>query len=144
MLFATSVSKGKNRTDTTALIGEGSYLEGKFSFEGTGRIDGSFKGEIDSKDILIIGATAKIEAEVKIGKLVVEGTIKGNIVATEEILIHSTGKIYGNITTPALIVEKGAVLEGVSHMEKKSESDDKKQLQQPQIQQDNSKKPDKK
>ncbi|MBN2695239.1 polymer-forming cytoskeletal protein [bacterium] len=140
MLFAASVSKGKNRTDTTALIGEGSYLEGKFNFEGTGRVDGSFKGEIDSKDILIIGATAIIEAEVKIGKLVVEGTLKGNVIAAEEILIHSTGKIYGNITTPALIIEKGAILEGVSHMEKKTEPEEKKQPQQ----QDNSKKSDKK
>src|SRR5947209_13636756 len=38
-----------------ALLGRGSEFDGKLSFEGTVRIDGTFTGEISTNDMLIIG-----------------------------------------------------------------------------------------
>ena len=52
-------------TEITALLGRGTHFEGKLAFEGRVRIDGSFKGEIKSADVLIVGEGAEIEAEIQ-------------------------------------------------------------------------------
>jgi len=114
------LSRRKN-DEITVILGEGSKLTGKFEFEGVSRIDGDFEGEIISKDTLIVGESAFIKADIKVGKLILEGKIEGNITAKEDILIHPTGRLYGNIETPALIIEKGAIFDGQSKMGNKKE-----------------------
>src|SRR4051812_17209558 len=47
-------------TEITALLGRGTRFEGKLHFEGRVRIDGVFKGEIKSDDVLIIGDGAEV------------------------------------------------------------------------------------
>lgn len=109
-------AKSNKNNETTALLGAGSYLEGNFTFDGTGRIDGSFKGEINSKDLLIVGAQAEIEGTVHVCRVMIEGVVKGNLIATEEVTIHASGKVFGDIESPALIIERGAQFNGVSKM----------------------------
>ncbi|MBI5179458.1 MAG: polymer-forming cytoskeletal protein [Nitrospinae bacterium] len=99
-----------------AFLGEGTEFEGLLSFDGTVRIDGKFKGEINTDDCLIIGETGYIEAEIKAGHLIVMGTFNGNVTAAKKVEIVSTGKLMGNIISPALIVLEGGVIEGNIHM----------------------------
>lgn len=86
-------------------------FKGDLHFKGSFRIDGRFKGKIDSDSILIIGDNGKVEADVKVGHLIVNGEIKGHIQASQKVEIHSTGRIIGTIISPKLVVEEGAYLE---------------------------------
>jgi len=99
-----------------AFLGHGTEFEGLLSFEGTVRLDGVFKGEIQSADCLIIGDTARVEAEINIGRLVVMGKLQGNVRATDKVEISSSGNIEGDIVTPIIMIEEGANLEGSIHM----------------------------
>jgi len=45
----------KPKDEINAFLGEDIEFEGKFSFAGTGRIDGKFSGEIFSSGTLIVG-----------------------------------------------------------------------------------------
>ncbi len=95
----------------TGFFDKDTHIDGDLSFKGSFRIDGSFKGTIDSESTLIVGENGKIEAEIKIGYIVVNGEIKGNIQATEKVEINSTGRVIGSVTAPKLVVEEGAYLE---------------------------------
>ena len=64
------------------LLGKGSEFEGKLTFEGQVRIDGKFSGQIFTKDTLVIGDGAKVNAEIQAGTVIVNGTVEGNIKAT--------------------------------------------------------------
>jgi cytoskeletal protein CcmA (bactofilin family) len=86
-------------------------IKGDLRFKGTFRVDGRFKGKVDSESILIIGDSGKVEADIKIGQLIVNGEIKGNIQASEKVEVNSNGRIFGTIVTPKLAVEEGAYLE---------------------------------
>ena len=86
-------------------------FKGDLQFKGSFRIDGRFKGKIDSDSILIIGDNGKVEADVKVGHLIISGEIKGNIQASQKVEIHSNGRVMGTIISPKLIVEEGAYLE---------------------------------
>jgi cytoskeletal protein CcmA (bactofilin family) len=110
----------KDRTPTTgggggnlnAFLGEGTSFKGILTFEGTVRIDGRLEGEIFTKDTLVIGEGAQVNAAVHAGVVVIGGTVHGNIIAERKIEIHPTGRLYGNISTPSLVIEEGVVFEG--------------------------------
>lgn len=99
-----------------ALLGEGSEFEGKLNFQGVVRVDGVIKGEITSKDKLIIGEKAKVEAEISVGTAIISGEVKGNITASQRLEIHAPAKVTGNINTPTLIIDEGVIFEGSCQM----------------------------
>jgi len=100
-----------------ALLGRGSEFDGKLSFEGTVRIDGTFTGEISTADTLIVGEGAKVSADITCGSIVVHGDVTGNIKATESVELHRPAKVKGDVTSPSLMIEKGVTFDGSSKME---------------------------
>lgn len=105
-------------TEITALLGRGTRFEGKLYFEGRVRIDGSFKGEIQSDDTLIIGDGAEVHAEIDVATVIVRGgVVHGNVRATQGIEIHAPGKLVGNISSPSLFIERGVEFQGSCKMD---------------------------
>jgi len=109
---APAASPSPTETKMNALLGKGSEFEGKLSFEGTVQIDGIMKGEVHSKDKLVIGESAKVEAELEIGTAIVSGEVEGNITAKSRIELKSPARVKGNISTPVLIIEEGVTFDG--------------------------------
>ena len=106
------------RDEINAFLGKNTEFEGRLSFEGAVRIDGHFKGEIDSEGTLIVGETALVESEVKVSHIIISGEVRGNILASKKIEIHSPGKVFGNICAPAVVMDEGVVFEGTCTMQK--------------------------
>lgn len=107
--------KGKKRgideDKITGFFDENTEMKGDLNFKGSFRIDGRFKGKIDSDSTLIVGDSGKVDADIKIANIVINGEVKGNILASERVEINSSGRVIGTIATPKLIVEEGAYLE---------------------------------
>lgn len=100
-----------DETKISGLLDKDTQIRGDLNFKGTFRIDGKFKGKINSESILHIGENGKVDADIKIGHILVSGEIKGNIHATEKVEIHSRGRVLGTIISPKLVIEEGAYLE---------------------------------
>ncbi len=83
--------------ELTAFLSSGTNFKGDLTFEGTVRIDGRFEGNINSKDSLVIGENAAVDAEVHVGRIVISGRVSGNISAVESVEINSKAKVHGNI-----------------------------------------------
>jgi len=111
------MAKGVTK-DIQAFLGEETSFEGKLIFEGTVRIDGKFQGEIHTDDIVIVGESAEVNAEINAGEIVISGTVRGNIFAKESLEIMAPGKVYGSILTPKLMIQEGVIFEGTCRMEK--------------------------
>ncbi|EPX64048.1 hypothetical protein D187_005181 [Cystobacter fuscus DSM 2262] len=99
------------------LLGKGSEFEGKLTFEGQVRIDGKFNGQIITKDVLVVGEGARVQAEITAGTVIINGTVEGNVRATQLIELHAPARVKGNIESPALTMERGVIFEGSSKME---------------------------
>ena len=91
--------------DVHTLLGKGSEFDGKFS------------GQIFTKDTLVIGEGARVNAEINAGTVVVNGQVEGNIRATQLIELHNPGRVKGNLETPSLSIDKGVMFEGACKME---------------------------
>lgn len=103
--------------EINTLLGRGSEFEGKLTFEGTVRIDGTLRGEVFSDDVLIVGEGARVEAEIDVGEIIVQGAVVGNIRAKRSIEILTPGRVKGDLTTPNLQIDKGVIFEGRCFME---------------------------
>ncbi|HKE19040.1 MAG TPA: polymer-forming cytoskeletal protein [Kofleriaceae bacterium] len=103
--------------EINTLLGRGSEFEGKLTFEGTVRIDGTLRGEVFSDDVLIVGEGARVEAEVDVGEIIVQGAVMGNIRAKRSIELLTPGRVKGDLTTPSLQIDKGVIFEGRCFME---------------------------
>jgi cytoskeletal protein CcmA (bactofilin family) len=102
--------------NVTAIIDKGCEFEGKLTFEGTVRIGGNFKGEIFTKDVLIVSEGSIINAEIEASDVIINGEVNGNIKASGKVEIHSPGILRGNIETPVLSIDEGVVFEGSTKM----------------------------
>lgn len=104
------------KSEIKAFLGPGSKFEGKLFFDEIVRLDGTFKGEINSRDTLIIGETADIDGEVEVGTFILSGKFKGNIKALTRVELRRPAQIDGTIETPILVIEEGVTLNGSINM----------------------------
>ena len=100
-----------NEAKLAGIIDMESEFRGDLTFKGSFRIEGYFKGTITSDSLLVIGEKGKVEADVKVGQLIINGEIHGTLQASDRVEIHNRGRVYGTILTPRLVVEEGAFLD---------------------------------
>ena len=102
--------------DVTVVLQKGCQLEGRLQFEGTARIDGQFKGEIFTPDILVIGDEAQVTGQIEADVVVISGHFNGDILATQRVEIQAPAVVRGTIQTAILQVDEGALFEGKTKM----------------------------
>lgn len=107
-----------DKREIKAFLGPGSQFEGKLVFDEIVRIDGTFRGEITSRDTLIVGDTADLQAQIVVGALIISGKLKGNIKALGRVEIRNPARIDGDIETPVLLIEEGVIWNGNVIMKK--------------------------
>lgn len=112
---AVSVKTGGAEVDT--LLGKGSEFEGKLVFKGQVRIDGKYSGHIQTDEVLIIGASAKVNAEISAGTVVISGTVEGLIRATSVVELHKGARVKGTIESPNITMEREVTFDGTMKMD---------------------------
>jgi len=116
-----SNNKGNGYGAVATILGPETYIDGSLRFKKSLKILGEFKGTIETEGLLIIGEEARVEANVKVGALILGGGLTGDVYAAERIEMLSTGRLIGNIKTPELRVETGVIFEGQCEMTKVKE-----------------------
>lgn len=114
------------KSEIKAFLGPGSQFEGKLVFNEIVRLDGAFRGEVTSRDTLIVGETADIQADIEVGTLILSGRYRGNIKASTRVELRAPANLDGSIETPAMSVEDGVTLNGTVTMKRADESQENK------------------
>lgn len=102
--------------EITVVLQRGARLEGRLQFEGTARIDGQFKGEIFTPDVLVIGDEGSVQGQIEADVVVISGKFQGEILATQRVEIQAPAEVRGTIQTAILQVDEGALFEGKTKM----------------------------
>ena len=104
-------------TEITALLGQGTRFEGKLHFEGRVRIDGYFKGDIWSRDVLVIGEGAEVEGEIDVASVIIKGgVVRARIRATQSIELYVPAIVSGSLHAPEIFMDKGVQFSGACTM----------------------------
>jgi cytoskeletal protein CcmA (bactofilin family) len=103
----------------TARLGQSLHFKGEISGNEDLHLDGSVEGLIHLEDRkLVIGASAKVTADVIAREVVVYGNVKGNLQARDRIEIKKDGSVVGDLTTARIMIEDGAYFKGSIEIEK--------------------------
>jgi cytoskeletal protein CcmA (bactofilin family) len=103
------------------MIGEGTSFEGSITVPHGIRIDGAFKGKIESSGMLTIGTTGVLEADIKAKSIIIGGKVSGNIVGAERVELESKASFIGDLQTHDLVINEGALFHGKCLMKENPE-----------------------
>jgi len=88
------------------------------------RIDGTFRGEIRTTDVLIVGDGADIEAEIQAGTVIIKGgSLQGTVHATSGIELYVPARVNGTLRAPEIFMDKGVQFSGTCAIEPAPEAD---------------------
>jgi len=99
-----------------AVIARGVEMNGSLVVPQSLRIDGEFRGKLDSGASVFISDSGAVEAPIRARTVEIHGAVVGDIVASREVVIHPTGRLHGDVETPSLVVSRGATFNGRTRM----------------------------
>jgi cytoskeletal protein CcmA (bactofilin family) len=108
----------KSNKGLYTIIGEGTTFEGSISVPHSIRIDGMFKGKIDTTEVLTIGSSGVVEADIIAKSAVIGGKVVGNLTVHERVELEVNSSLIGDLNTKDLIINEGAVFHGNCTMDK--------------------------
>lgn len=105
----------RNKTvesEISTTISKGTFMEGKIESTQNIRIEGSFKGDIIGKGIIITSPNSVVQGNLSGEEIIIGGDLIGEINGNTSITIQSTGKVKGNIQSKTIALDKGGQFDG--------------------------------
>lgn len=104
--------------ELSGFLGPGTEFEGVLRFTDTMRVEGTFRGRIESPEAnLVVAEGGAVRADIDVAQLYVAGEVRGTVQVRRRLEISRKGAISGDVYAPNLIIREGAVLDGVCHMD---------------------------
>ncbi len=97
---------------TRVAVGRNVNVSGRLVFQEPVRIEGSFRGEVSSSELVVIADHGTIEGRVRSPRLLVLGELRGDVVESLLVVLGPRARVFGRIEAKSLRVCEGAVLEG--------------------------------
>jgi cytoskeletal protein CcmA (bactofilin family) len=97
---------------TRVAVGHNVNVSGKLVFHEPVRIEGRFRGEVRSLDLVVVGEDGMIEGRVFAPRLLIMGELRGDVVGCDRVVLGPRAKFFGNIETHNLRISEGAYLDG--------------------------------
>ena len=108
----------KSNKGLYTIIGEGTTFEGSINVPHSVRIDGFFKGKIETTEVLTIGSSGVVEADIVAKSAVIGGKVIGNLTVHDRVELEVNSSLVGDLNTKDLIINEGAIFHGNCTMDK--------------------------
>ena len=96
---------------TRLAVGANANISGKLVFHEPVRIEGRFRGEVSSADLIVITEAGSIEGRVRAPRLVVLGELRGEITESKRVMLGPRARVTGRIESERFSMSEGARLE---------------------------------
>jgi cytoskeletal protein CcmA (bactofilin family) len=95
------------------VIPSGEEVEGPWDRKGKVKIEGIFRGDLRSRDEIIVAQSGLAIGDFCAPSLICTGTIEGNILANGKVLLSTGAHMVGKISAPSIIIQEGAKFDGI-------------------------------
>jgi cytoskeletal protein CcmA (bactofilin family) len=106
--------KDTRSRELSGFLDNGTSFSGDLHFEGTLRVDGDLSGTVTTPDVLIVGSSSTVRADITAGTIQIHGRVVGDVACSSRVEICPGGHLEGNVQTPRLIIEEGGNFQGQS------------------------------
>lgn len=97
---------------TRVAVARNVNVSGRLVFQEPVRIEGRFRGEVSSTDLVVIADQGALEGKVRSPRLLVLGELRGDVLESRLVVLGPHARVSGCIRADALRVCEGAHLEG--------------------------------
>jgi cytoskeletal protein CcmA (bactofilin family) len=105
-------NKSSDKFET--LLGSSAIFDGHLKCTGGVRIEGEFKGKIETDGNIIVGKAAIVHADLVGHDVLVSGKVIGNIFASGQLAILASGNVSGDVEVGSILIEEGGAFGGKS------------------------------
>ena len=127
-----STYPGTTSSGATARLGASLHIKGEITGNEDLQIDGSVEGLVQLEDRkLVVGASARVTADIIAREIMVYGNVKGNLRARDRIEIKKDGSVVGDLTTARIMIEDGAYFKGSIEIDKAGEAGESNDIDKP-------------
>ncbi|HTY55506.1 MAG TPA: polymer-forming cytoskeletal protein [Candidatus Binataceae bacterium] len=97
---------------TRVAVGRNITVSGRLVFQEPVRIEGCFRGEVSSIDMVVIATGALVEGRVRAPRLLILGELRGDVFGATRLVLGPSARVYGKLETRHLTICEGAYLNG--------------------------------
>jgi len=108
--------KGLQAEDLNGFLDDGTEFSGELRFRDVLRVDGRLKGKVVSDNMLIIGETGQVDAEIDCGVVSIRGKVTGQVHGRQRIELLAGCRELASLVSPKLVIEDGAFFQGDCRM----------------------------
>jgi cytoskeletal protein CcmA (bactofilin family) len=108
---------GSSNTSAHSYLGKTIKINGEISCDEFLTVEGDVKGNIRVSKTLTIGKNGRVKGEIEAKDVKIIGKAEGNINASGKLEISSNGIFKGSIKSDKLIIEEGAIFKGKANMD---------------------------
>ncbi|MGO9455340.1 MAG: bactofilin family protein [Candidatus Binataceae bacterium] len=105
---------------TRVAVARNINVSGRLIFHEPVTIEGRFRGEVSSEELVVIAEGGTIEGKVRAPRLLILGELRGDVIASKRVVLGPRARVHGNIEAENLTISEGAHFFGHVHMMKKS------------------------
>ena len=109
---------GSADSSAHSYIGKTIKIDGEISCDEFLTVEGDIKGNIKVSKTLTIGENGHVKGEIEAKDVKIIGKAEGNINASGRLEISAKGHFKGSITSDKLMIEEGAVFKGKANMDR--------------------------
>jgi cytoskeletal protein CcmA (bactofilin family) len=107
-LFRLNRSSDKFET----LLSGNARFDGELVCRGGVRVEGIYKGSIETDGNIIVGKAAVVNATLKGRDVLISGKVTGNIRTEGQLAILAGGQVVGDVDVGSILVEEAGILSG--------------------------------
>lgn len=123
LLFGGSFSMKRRKDRLSVLLGPTTEFEGHLAFKGSARVDGRFNGTVTGDGVLVVGASARMQSDIRSPEVILGGHVEGKVKGSRRVEVYPGGYVKGTIHAPVLVVAEGALFDGRCIMRENDEDD---------------------
>jgi cytoskeletal protein CcmA (bactofilin family) len=97
---------------TRVAVGRGINVSGRLVFQEPVRIEGGFRGEVSSSELVVISEAATVQGRVRTPRVLILGELTGDVLQAKSVVLGPRAQVNGNIEAETLTICEGARLEG--------------------------------
>jgi cytoskeletal protein CcmA (bactofilin family) len=101
---------------TRVAVGRNTHIAGKLIFQEPVRIEGKFRGEVSSVELLVVSAEASIEGKIRAPRLLILGELNGDVIGATQVVLGPEARVNGRIQAGSLTICEGAKFNGEVQM----------------------------
>jgi len=97
---------------TRVAVSRNINVSGRLIFQEPVRIEGRFRGEISSSELVVISEGASVEGRTRTPRLLILGELHGEVLGSKSVVLGPHAKVNAKVETENLTVCEGARLDG--------------------------------